>query len=96
MYFPKLKQGYEVQKNKIQLYSRQVFVTDSVEEIVPEFLQDEANPTDLTTAAIALLTDPQAQHTMRQNYERMRHIVGTKGVCDRAAQGILEMLLGRP
>lgn len=38
LYFPKLKGGYEVQKNKIQLYSNQVFVTDSVEGIVPEFL----------------------------------------------------------
>ncbi len=38
LYFPKLKGGYEFQKNKIQLYSRQVFVTDSVEGIVPEFL----------------------------------------------------------
>ena len=38
LYFPKLKGGYEIQKNKIQLYSNQVFVTDSVEEIVPEFL----------------------------------------------------------
>lgn len=38
LYFPKLQQGFEVQKNKIQLYSNQVFVTDSVENIVPEFL----------------------------------------------------------
>jgi molecular chaperone HtpG len=38
LYFPKLHQGFEVQKNKIQLYSNQVFVTDSVENIVPEFL----------------------------------------------------------
>lgn len=38
LYFPKLSQTYEVQKNKIQLYSNQVFVTDSVENIVPEFL----------------------------------------------------------
>ncbi|MCH2235032.1 MAG: molecular chaperone HtpG [Crocinitomicaceae bacterium] len=38
LYFPKLKEGIEVQKNKIQLYSNQVFITDSVEEIVPEFL----------------------------------------------------------
>lgn len=38
LYFPKLKQGFEVQKNKIQLFSNQVFVTDSVENIVPEFL----------------------------------------------------------
>lgn len=64
------------------------------EEIVPEFLQEEANPTDLSQAAIALLTDTQAQQTMQQNYKRMRQAAGQKGVCDRAAQGILEMLLG--
>ena len=38
LYFPKLKNTMEVQKNKIQLYSNQVFVTYSVEGIVPEFL----------------------------------------------------------
>ena len=38
LYFPKLTSSYEVQKNKIQLYCNQVFVTDSVEEIVPEYL----------------------------------------------------------
>jgi len=38
LYFPKLKENIEVQKNKIQLYSNQVYVTDSVEGIVPEFL----------------------------------------------------------
>ena len=38
LYFPKLKNNVEVQKNKIQLYSNQVFITDSVENIVPDFL----------------------------------------------------------
>ena len=38
LYFPKFKNTIEIQKNKIQLYQRQVFVTDSVEGIVPEFL----------------------------------------------------------
>lgn len=38
LYFPKLNNSFEVQKNKIQLYSNQVFVTDEVKEIVPEFL----------------------------------------------------------
>ena len=38
LYFPKLKNQIEIQKNKIQLYSNQVFITDSVENIVPEFL----------------------------------------------------------
>lgn len=38
LYFPKFKSNFEIQKNKIQLYSNQVYVTDSVEGIVPEFL----------------------------------------------------------
>ena len=38
LYFPKLSNTLEVQKNKIQLYSNQVYVTDEVKEIVPEFL----------------------------------------------------------
>jgi molecular chaperone HtpG len=38
LYFPKIRNNIEVQKNKIQLYANQVFVTDSVENIVPEFL----------------------------------------------------------
>lgn len=38
LYFPKLKKNFEIQKDKIQLYSNQVFVTDSAGEIVPEYL----------------------------------------------------------
>ncbi|MBX7224613.1 MAG: molecular chaperone HtpG [Chitinophagales bacterium] len=38
LYFPKLNKGYEVEKNKIHLYCNQVFVTDNVGEIVPEYL----------------------------------------------------------
>ena len=38
LYFPKIKQSYEIQKDKIQLFSNQVFVTDEVKDIVPEFL----------------------------------------------------------
>jgi molecular chaperone HtpG len=38
LYFPKIRQSYEIQKDKIQLYSNQVFITDEVKDIVPEFL----------------------------------------------------------
>ncbi|HNP06880.1 MAG TPA: molecular chaperone HtpG [Cyclobacteriaceae bacterium] len=38
LYFPKVKNDFELQKNKIQLYSRQVFITDEVKDVVPDFL----------------------------------------------------------
>ncbi|HCW06415.1 MAG TPA: molecular chaperone HtpG [Cytophagales bacterium] len=38
LYFPKIKNDFEIQKNKIQLYSRQVFITDEVKDVVPDFL----------------------------------------------------------
>ncbi len=38
LYFPKIKNNFEVTKNRIQLYCNQVFVTDSVEGVVPEFM----------------------------------------------------------
>ena len=38
LYFPKIRNNFEVQRNQIQLYSRQVFITDEVKDVVPEFL----------------------------------------------------------
>jgi len=38
LYFPKVKNDFDVQRNKIKLFSRQVFITDEVKDIVPEFL----------------------------------------------------------
>ncbi|HMX03615.1 MAG TPA: molecular chaperone HtpG [Chitinophagales bacterium] len=38
LYFPRIKKSYEIQKNKIHLYSNQVFVTDEVNAVVPEWL----------------------------------------------------------
>lgn len=39
LYFPRIKNDIDLQKNKIQLYSKQVFITDEVKDVVPEFLQ---------------------------------------------------------
>jgi len=38
LFFPKMKNNFEVQKNKVQLYSNQVFITDEVKNILPDFL----------------------------------------------------------
>lgn len=38
LYFPKIKNEFEIQRNKIKLFSRQVFITDEVKDVVPEFL----------------------------------------------------------
>jgi molecular chaperone HtpG len=38
LYFPKIKEDFDMQRNKIKLFSRQVFITDEVKDIVPEFL----------------------------------------------------------
>ncbi|MCJ0741545.1 molecular chaperone HtpG [Pedobacter montanisoli] len=38
LYFPKVKEDFDMQRNKIKLFSRQVFITDEVKDIVPEFL----------------------------------------------------------
>jgi molecular chaperone HtpG len=38
LYFPKVKNDFDLHKNKIQLYSRQVFITDEVKDVVPDFL----------------------------------------------------------
>lgn len=38
LYFPRLKEDFEIQRNKIKLFSRQVFITDEVKDIVPDFL----------------------------------------------------------
>lgn len=61
--------------------------------VVPEFLQWDATPESLSKAAIALLTDPEKRQTMLDGYAQMKRAMGEVGVCDRAANEILDMLV---
>ncbi|MDR1887026.1 MAG: molecular chaperone HtpG [Prevotellaceae bacterium] len=79
LYFPKVKSNIDFQKNKIQLYSSQVFVTDSVEGVVPDFL----------TLLHGVLDSPDiplnVSRSYLQNDSNVRKISGhiTKKVSDR-------------
>lgn len=64
----------------------------TMEPIVPEFLQEEVTPENLTQAALQLLTDTNQRQAIQEGYQRMRQALGTVGVCDRAAQVILNSL----
>jgi lipid-A-disaccharide synthase len=61
--------------------------------IVPEFLQDQATPENLVQASLALLLDADRRQAMLEGYEAMRLALGGGGVCDRAAQEILSLIV---
>lgn len=63
-----------------------------MEPIVPEFLQDQATATNITKAALDLLLHASQRQTMVTHYQRMEQMLGTPGVCDRAAKEILSLL----
>lgn len=63
-----------------------------MEPIVPEFLQEQATPENLTQASLELLLNADRRQTMLANYERMRQAAGGTGVCDRAAQEVFKLL----
>ena len=63
-----------------------------MQPIVPEFLQEQATPDNLTQTALDLLLNPQRRQQMLDDYARMRQAMGEPGVCDRAALEILGML----
>ncbi len=65
----------------------------AMQPIVPEFLQDQATPENLVGAALALLLDPDRRQTMLAGYQDMRRMLGEVGVCDRAAQEILNLVV---
>ncbi|MEI1375260.1 lipid-A-disaccharide synthase [Nostoc sp. UHCC 0926] len=59
--------------------------------IVPEFLQEQATPENIIQAAMELLLNPSRRQQTLLDYEEMRQSLGKIGVCDRAAQEILQM-----
>ncbi|MGG6297514.1 lipid-A-disaccharide synthase [Leptolyngbya sp. AN02str] len=61
--------------------------------IVPEFLQYQATPAAVTQTAMELLLNPDRRRQTLEDYQEMRQVMGEPGVCDRAAQIILEMLM---
>ncbi|WP_392532810.1 lipid-A-disaccharide synthase [Nostoc sp. C117] len=60
--------------------------------IVPEFLQEEATPENIIETAMELLLNPTRREQTLTDYEEMQRSLGDVGVCDRAAQEILQML----
>jgi len=61
--------------------------------IVPELLQWDATPEAVSEATLALLSDESKRQQMKAGYEQMRQAMGAVGVCDRAANELLDMLL---
>ncbi|WP_026082335.1 lipid-A-disaccharide synthase [Mastigocladopsis repens] len=63
-----------------------------MKQIVPEFLQEQATPENITQAALELLLNPKSKEQMLADYQEMQQCLGEMGVCDRAAKEILQML----
>ncbi len=63
--------------------------------VVPEFLQWAATPEAIGSAALALLQDPGKRQQMLDGYAQMRQAMGEPGVCDRAANEILDLLTAK-
>ena len=60
--------------------------------VVMELLQHEAQPETIATEAVALLSDPERQQTLRQDYAELRAALGQLGVLERAAKEVLAVL----
>lgn len=63
-----------------------------MQPIVPEFLQTQATPTAIGQAALEILRNAELQSQMQANYRQMRQKLGEPGVCNRAAEAILQVL----
>ena len=60
-------------------------------EIVPEFIQETATSENIVEAAMEFLLNEQRQQQMKADYQDMLKFVGEIGVCERAAEEILEL-----
>ncbi|NEQ51294.1 MAG: lipid-A-disaccharide synthase, partial [Leptolyngbya sp. SIO3F4] len=65
----------------------------NMEPIVPEFIQWEATPDAISQVALNLLNNPDQRQKMLDGYRTMRQQLGTLGVCDRAANEILDLAI---
>jgi lipid-A-disaccharide synthase len=63
-----------------------------MKSIVPELLQEEATPENIIQASMEILVNPERREQMLADYQQMRQCLGELGVCDRAAQEILQMV----
>ena len=66
-----------------------------MQSIVPEFMQDEANPQNLAQESLDILLNPDRRQQILTGYQTMRAALGDPGVCDRAAQEILQVATQR-
>ncbi|PPS44288.1 lipid-A-disaccharide synthase [Chroococcidiopsis sp. TS-821] len=64
-----------------------------MKSIVPELLQEQATPENIVQNALDMLLNPSRRQQILADYQQMRRALGEVGVCDRAAQEILQMLL---
>lgn len=66
----------------------------SMEPVVPELLQEEANPQRIVEESLDLLSNPERQNKTITGYGKLRQKLGKRGACDRAAKEILEFSKG--
>ena len=65
-----------------------------MEPVVPELLQEEANPQRIVEESLDLLSNPERQNKTITGYGKLRQKLGKRGACDRAAKEILEFSKG--
>lgn len=79
----------QILRLKIPLMSPPNLIVDR--QIVPELQQEQVTADNIATEAIKLLSNPQQKQQVTQDYQQMRSLLGTVGVCDRAAKEIINI-----